>query len=98
MQSKSDENPDDVPWFQRFRADGRMEPHVACGDNGEIVVIDDTGDGGWAASFKNGVWHAGLLFQHLQMAEFTPVQKRDEVYRLFNQARVALGLEEEHIS
>jgi hypothetical protein len=92
MQSKSGENPDDVPWFRRLRADGRMEPHVACGDNGEMVVIDHNG---WAASFKNGVWHQGLLFQHLKMADFTPVQKRDEVYRLFNQARVALGLEPE---
>ena len=69
-----------------------MEPHVACGDNGEIVVIDDDG---WAASFKNGIWHEGLLFSHLTMAEFTPVQKCDEVYRLFNEARVALGLEPE---
>jgi hypothetical protein len=93
MQSKSDKDPDDVPWFKRFRADGRIEPLVARGDNGEIVVI---GDDGWAASFKNGAWHAGILFAHLQIAEFSPVQKRDEVYRLFNEARVALGLEEEN--
>jgi len=95
MQSKSDAKPDDVPWFRRFRADGRMEPHVARGDNGEIVVIDDTGNGGWAASFKDGAWRQGILFAHLQMADFTPVQKRAEVYRLFNEARVALGLEAE---
>jgi hypothetical protein len=92
MQSKSDEDPEDLPWFRRFRQDGRMEPSVACGDNGKIVIIDD---GGWAASFKDGAWHEGVLFYHEQMAEFSPVQKRDEVYRLFNQARVALGLEEE---
>jgi hypothetical protein len=92
MSSKGDNDPKDLPWFRRFRADGRMEPHVARGDNGEVVVIDD---GGWAASFQNGTWHDGILFQHLQMADFTPVQERDEVYRLFNEARVALGLEEE---
>jgi hypothetical protein len=92
MQSKGDNDPKDVPWFRRFRADGRMEPHVARGDNGEIVVIDDSG---WAASFQNSAWHDGILFQHLQMAEFTPVQERDEVYRVFNEARIALGLEEE---
>jgi hypothetical protein len=92
MQSNSDEDPDDVPWFRRFRADGRMEPHVACGDSGEIVVIDDDG---WAASFKNGAWHDGILFSHLTMADFAPVRKHDEVYRLFNEARVALGLEKD---
>jgi hypothetical protein len=92
MQSNSGDNPDEVPWFRRHRADGRLEPHVARGDNGEIVVIDDDG---WAASFRDGRWHEGILFQHLQMAEFSPVQQRDEVYRLFNAARVALGLKAE---
>jgi hypothetical protein len=92
MALNADEDPDELPWFQRFRADGRIEPHVARGDNGEIVVIDD---GGWAASFRGGAWHPDILFHFDQMAEFTPVQKRAEVYRLFNEARVALGLEEE---
>ena len=92
MQSKSDKDPDELPWFQRFRNDGRMEPHAALGDNGKIVIIDDDG---WAASFENGAWHEGILFSHLTMADFAPVQKRDEVYRLFNEARVALGFEKE---
>jgi hypothetical protein len=92
MQSQGDKDPKDVPWFRRFRADGRMEPHVARGDKGEIVIIDDDG---WAASFQNDVWQEGILFQHLLMAEFTPVQERDEVYRLFNEARMAFGLKEE---
>ena len=65
---------------------------MARGDNGEIVVIDDRG---WAASFRGGAWHPDILFHFDQMTEFTPVQKRAEVYRLFNEARVALGLEEE---
>jgi hypothetical protein len=93
MQSNSGDNPDDVPWFRRFRADGRLEPHAARGDNGEIIVLD--GHDGWAASFKNGAWQEGLGYQHLQIAEFTPVQERGEIYRLFNEARIALGLEPE---
>jgi len=88
MQSKDDKGSRDLPWWQRFTPDGRREPHATRGDNGEIVIID--GDG-WAASFKNGVWHVGILFFHEQMAEFTPVESRDEIYRLYNQARTALG-------
>jgi len=65
-------------WFERYRPDGRLEPYVTRGDNGEIVIIDD----GWVACFKDGHWHDKVLFFHEQMAEFTPVQNRDEVYRL----------------
>lgn len=58
------------------------------GDNGEIAVIDD----GWIAFYKDGMWHDKFSLFHEQLAEYTPVQDRDEVYRLFNEARVALGL------
>ena len=88
MHSKNDKGPEGLPWFRRFRSDGRMEPHVTRGDEGEILIID--GDG-WAASLKNGEWHDGILFAHEQVAEFTPVQDRNEIYRLFAQARTALG-------
>jgi 5,5'-dehydrodivanillate O-demethylase len=88
MHSKNDEGPDNLPWFRRFRSDGRMEPHVTRGDEGEFLIIDDDG---WAASFKNGEWHDGIVFAHEQIAEFTPVQDRNEIYRLFGQARTALG-------
>jgi hypothetical protein len=88
----SDNERDGRLWFRRFRPDGRMEPHVARGDDGEIVIIDDDG---WAASFRNGAWQPNVLFSFAQMAEFSPVQSRDEVYRLFNAARLALGLPKE---
>ncbi len=81
-------------WFERVRPDGRPEPHVTRGDNGEIAVFD----GGWVACFKNGQWHDKIPLFHEQLAEFTPVQDRDEVYRLFNEARVALGFEPEEPS
>jgi hypothetical protein len=77
-----------LPWYERRRPDGRMEPLVTRGDNGEIVIQDN----GWVACFKDGQWHDKVLFFHEQMAEFTPVPSRDEVYRLFNEARAALGL------
>jgi hypothetical protein len=78
-------------WFERLRPDGRPEPSVTRGDNGEIAVFHS----GWVAFFKNGQWHDEITLFHEQLAEFTPVQERDEVYRLFNEARVALGLEPE---
>jgi hypothetical protein len=78
-------------WFERVRPDGRPEPSVTRGDNGEIAVFDS----GWVAFFKNGQWHDKITLFHEQLAEFTPVQGRDEVYRLFNEARVALGLKPE---
>ena len=92
MQSKGDKGSEGLAWFRRFRSDGRMEPHATRGDNGEILIIDDDG---WAASLKNGAWHDGILFSHEQIAEFTPVQNCDEIYRLFDQARAALGLKGE---
>jgi len=79
--------PDDIPWFRRVRSDGTPEPHATRGDNGKILILD----GGWAASFKDGTWHLGILFSHEEVAEFTPVQKRDEIYALCNEARAALG-------
>jgi hypothetical protein len=87
VQPEDDKGPDDVPWFRRFRPDGRPEPHATRSDNGEILILD----GGWAASFKDGKWHLGIAFSHAQVAEFTPVQKRDEIYGLCNEARAALG-------
>ena len=84
--SKTDDK--DLPWFRRFRPDGRMEPHATRGDNGEILILDD----GWAASFKDGRWHEKILFLHEQIAEFSPVQDRDEIYRLVAEARKALGV------
>lgn len=85
-----DKASDELPWFRRFGPDGKMEPHAARGDNGEIVIIDADG---WAGSFKNGKWHSGILFSHLQMSDFSPVQKRDEIYRLYDEARAAVGPE-----
>jgi len=85
-------SPDQKPrWFERFRPDGRSEPHVARSDTGEIAVLDD----GWFAYFKDGKWHDKISLFHEQLAEFTPVEDRDEVYRLFNEARAAFGLERE---
>jgi hypothetical protein len=80
-----------LPWYGRRRLDERMEPLVTRGDNGEIVIQDN----GWVACFKDGQWHDKVLFFHDQMAEFTPVPSRDEVYRLLNEARAALGLRRE---
>ena len=76
----------DLPWFRRFRPDGSMEPSVSRGDNGEIVVMDAS----WVAYFKDGVWNDNIPLYHEQLAEFTPVQDRDEVYRLYEEARAAL--------
>jgi hypothetical protein len=64
-----------------------MEPHATRGDGGKILILDE----GWAASFKDGRWHDGILFSHLEVAEFNPVQDRDEIYRLLDDARTALG-------
>ena len=78
-------------WFERCRPDGRPEPHVTRGDGGEIAVFDV----GWVAYYKDGQWHDKITLFHEQLAEFTPIEDRAEVYRLFNEARVALGLERE---
>ncbi len=78
----------DLPWFRRFRADGRMEPLAARGDNGEILILDE----GWAASFKDGRWQEGIVFSHDQIAAFSPVQEQAEIYRLLDEARKALGV------
>jgi len=77
----------DLPWFRRFRPDGKMEPVVGRSDHGEIAILDED----WAASFKDGKWHPSMLFSHLEFAEFSPVKERDEVYRLCREAREALG-------
>jgi hypothetical protein len=82
-----DDPADAIPWFRRTMPDGNPEPHATRGDNGEILILDD----GWAASFKNGTWHDGIRFSHEEVAEFTPVQKRQEIYQLVEQARRALG-------
>jgi hypothetical protein len=81
-----DKTSPDLPWFRRFRADGRMEPHATRGDNGEILILDD----GWAASFRDGGWHDGIAFSHDQIAEFSPVRDQREIYRLVEEARTAL--------
>jgi len=91
MPSNDDKAPAELPWFRRFLPDGKIEPHVAIGDNGEMMIID--GDG-WAASFKDGKWNDGILFSHEKIAEFSPVQSSDEIYRLYEQARSALGTAE----
>src|SRR5262245_15588771 len=92
MHSKDDKGSVSLPWFRRFRSDGRMETHVTRGDEGEILIIDDDG---WAASFKKGKWYDGIVFAHEQVAEFAPVQDRDEIYRLFSEAHTALGAKDE---
>jgi hypothetical protein len=79
---------EEQPWFQRLGPDGKAEPLVARGDKGEILVLEA---GGWAASFQNNEWHNGILFSHEYLAGFSPVTAREEVYRLYNQARALLG-------
>jgi hypothetical protein len=69
--------------------DGKAGPLVARGDKGEIQII---AAGGWAAAFKDGAWHDGILFSHQTLAEFAPVTDRAAVYRICNEARAALGL------
>ncbi len=87
MPTHDDKTSPDLPWFRRFRPDGRMEPHATRGDNGEILILDY----GWAASFKDGRWHQGIQFFHEQIAEFSPVQDQAEIYRLVEEAHKALG-------
>ena len=72
-----------VPWFRRVKPDGSPAACAFFGVKGEFVVLDD----GWAASFRDGKWHPNLLFSHEQMAEFWPVQSKDEVERLLKEAR-----------
>lgn len=79
-----------VPWFRRVREDGKPEPMVSRGDKGEIVIVDADG---WAASYKDGRWRYDMLFHSRQMAEFTAVVDRDEIYRLYEEARAAVGTE-----
>jgi len=43
-------------------------------------------------SFKDGRWQEQILYPHLKIAEFSPVADRDEVYRIYEEARAALGL------
>ena len=79
------------PTLVRTASSRRTEPHVTRGDDGEIVIMDN----GWVACFKDGQWHDKVLFFFDQIAEFTPVSSRDEIYRLLNEARAALGLQGE---
>jgi hypothetical protein len=88
MEPEDDKGSKDLPWFRRFGPDGKPEPHATRGDNDEILILDADG---WAASFKNGEWHAGILFSHEQVSEFSPIESRDEIYRLYGEARTALG-------
>ncbi len=39
-----------LPWYERRRLDGRMEPLVTRGDKGQILIQDN----GWVACFKDG--------------------------------------------
>ena len=79
--------PSGKKWFERYRPDGSMEPHVAIADDGSIVILDN----GWAASCKDGKWHNRIMFQHDQLAEFTPLTDPEEIYRLLAQAQDAVG-------
>ena len=65
-------------------------PHTARGDYGEILILDADG---WAPPSKNGEWHHGILFFHDQIAEFSPVENRDEIYRLYAEPRATLRIE-----
>jgi hypothetical protein len=78
------------PWFKRTLPDGKMEPHVALGENGAVLIMD--GDG-WAASFRDGKWSEGILFSHDQIADFAPVQSRQDIFQYLIRAREALNLE-----
>jgi hypothetical protein len=78
------------PWFKRTFPDGKMEPHVALGENGTVLIMD--GDG-WAASFRDGKWSEGILFSHDQIADFAPVQSRQEIFQYLIRAREAFNLE-----
>jgi hypothetical protein len=90
VQADDDDPGDAIPWFRRTRPDGSPEPHVTRGEEGRILIMD----GGWAASFEHGRWHDGIRFSHDQIAEFTPVQKRRDIFRLLEEARQALGVKE----
>jgi hypothetical protein len=69
--------------------DGKPGPLVARSDKGAIQII---AAGGWAAAFKDGAWHDGILFSHLALAEFAPVTDRADACRIYDEARSALGL------
>jgi hypothetical protein len=74
-------------WFDRTRPDGSPEPHVTVAEDGSILILDN----GWAASYKDGMWSNKIMFEHDQLAEFTPVEDQQEIYRLLAIARDALG-------
>ena len=78
------------PWFKRTLPDRKMEPHVALEENGNALIM---GGDGWAASFRDGKWSEGILFSHDQIADFTPVQSRRDIFQYLIRAREALGLE-----
>jgi len=48
--------------------------------------------------FKDGRWRKDASLYHERLAEFTPVQDRNEIYRLCNEARAAFGLTPEEPS
>lgn len=65
-----------------------MEPLISISDRDEVLILDN----GWAASYKDGVWHKGFLFTHEYLAEhFSPLWNREEAQRLLDDARAALG-------
>jgi len=64
-----------------------MKPSISVSDRGEVLILDN----GWTASYKDGVWHAGVLFQHEYIAEnFRVSTDPGEEQRLLAEARATL--------
>lgn len=62
---------------------------VRVSENGHIAVFDSRDD--FTASFKDGYWVNDLVFQFAELEEFTIVEEEQEVVRILNEARSALG-------
>jgi len=62
---------------------------IRVSDKGDISVFDSRDD--FTASFKGGHWINDLIFQFTELEEFTIVEEEQEVVRILNEARSALG-------
>lgn len=62
---------------------------VRKSDEGEISIFD--GRDKFAASFRDGKWIGRRIFQAVELEEFTIIEDDNEVIRILEQARAALG-------
>lgn len=62
---------------------------VQQSDKGEISLFDARDD--FMASYKNGQWIEDLLFQPTELEDFTIIENDEEVLRILDEARSALG-------